>query len=48
MHEEIEELLMMNRRLSKEKEEQKAGLEEGNRANLKLKRNIEEVNIYIR
>ena len=41
--EEIEELLMRNKVLSKEKEEQKAALEEGNRAQIMLKRNIEEV-----
>ena len=41
--EEIEELLMRNKVLSKEMEEQKVALEEGNRAQIMLKRNIEEV-----
>jgi hypothetical protein len=40
---EIEELLMTNKLLSKEKEEQKAAIEEGNRENISMKRNIEEV-----
>ena len=42
--EEIEELLMTNKLLSKEKEEQKAAIAEGNRENIAMKRNIEEVN----
>ena len=41
--EEIEELLNTNKLLSKEKEEQKAAIEEGNRENIVMKRNIEEV-----
>ena len=43
MLEEIEELLMTNKLLSKEKEEQKAAIEERNRKNIAMKRNIEEV-----
>ena len=40
---EIEELVIANKMLMKEKDEQRAELEEGNRMNLAMKRNIEEV-----
>ena len=43
MLEEIEELLMANKILSKEKDEHKSAVMERNRENLTLKRNIEEV-----
>ena len=36
---------MTNKLLSKEKEEHKAAIEEGNRENIAIKRNIEEVKI---
>ena len=45
--EEIEDLLMTNKLLSKEKEEQKAAIEEGDRKNIAMKRNIEEVRILM-
>ena len=43
--EEIEDLLMTNKLFSKEKEEQKTIIEEGNRKNLAMKRNIKEVRL---
>ena len=43
--EEIEELLMTNKLLSKEKEDQKAAIGEENRKNFAMKRNIEEVRL---
>ena len=43
MIEEIEELLMKNKKISKQKDEQQAALEDGNRRNIAMKRNIEEV-----
>ena len=43
MLEEIEELLMTNKLLTKEKEEQKAAIEEVNRENIAMKIIIEEV-----
>jgi hypothetical protein len=46
--EEIEDLLMTNKMLSKEKEEQKADIEEGDRKNIAMKRNIEEVKLFLR
>ena len=45
--EEIEDLLMTNKLLSKEKEEQKAATEEGNRTNIAMKRNIGEVRLLM-
>ena len=47
MLEEIEDLLMTNKLLSKEKDEQKAAIEEGNRKNIAMKRNIEEVKLFL-
>ena len=41
--EEIEELLMKNKKLSKQKDEQQAALEDGTRRNIAMNRNIEEV-----
>jgi hypothetical protein len=46
--EEIEDLLRTNKLLSKEKEEQKADIEEGNRKNIAMKGNIEEVKLFLR
>ena len=37
---------MTNKLLSKEKEEQRAELEEGNRMNIAMKRNIKEVTLF--
>ena len=45
--EEIEDLLMTNKLLSKEKEEKTAAIEEGNRKNIAMKRNIEEVKLFL-
>ena len=43
MIEEIEELLMKNKKVSKQKDEQQAALEDGTRRNIAMNRNIEEV-----
>ena len=40
---EIEELLIVNKTLTKERDEQKAVLEEGSRTHSSMKRNIDEV-----
>ena len=47
LSEEIEDLLMTNKLLSKEKEEQRAAIEEGDKKNIAMKRNIEEVRILM-
>ena len=45
--EEIEDLLMTNKLLSKEKEEQMAAIEEGNRKIIAIKINNEEVRLQV-
>ena len=43
MLEEIEELLVKNKNITKQREEQHAALEDGTRRNIAMKRNIAEV-----